>query len=317
MSRFAFRIAGDEVQCLTATEDVAADPDSFCWIHLDPSDPSDRQWLERHAMVADHVIEALCAMETRPRVELYGQGAIINLRGPVHNPDMAPDSLGSVRLWLEQGRAISSSLRQMPALDALRHAVEAGQVGDPGDLVAHLAGSITESLDPEVSALGDEVDDCEEMVDAASVYAMRRKIARIRAEAIGLRRFLTPQRHALERLATLESKWIRPDDRPALIAAADRAARMSEELEAIRERAALMHEELTDLRAEQTDNRALLIAVVALVFLPLTFLTGLLGMNVEGIPYADRPWAFWGVFLVCVGIAIGVTLYFLRARWFR
>lgn len=317
MTRFAFRVRGDTVQCLTATQDVMADPASFCWVHLDPSDPSDRSWLEQHAMLDEHVVEALSAMETRPRVELYGIGAIINLRGPVHNPEMAPDSLGSVRLWLEQGRAISASLRQMPAIDAVRLAVEQGTVRDPGDLVAALAGEITASLDPEVSDLGDELDDCEEMVDSRSVYAMRRSIARIRTHAIALRRFLTPQRQALERLATLEAAWIEPSDRPALIAAADRAARMSEELEAVRERAALIHEELTDLRAEQTDNRALLISVVALVFLPLTFLTGLLGMNVDGIPYAHEPWAFWGVFGFCVIISLGVTLVFLRARWFR
>src|SRR3546814_20066531 len=46
-----------------------------------------------------------------------------------------------------------------------------------------------------------------------------------------------------------------------LAAAADRAARMAEELDSIRERAALMHEALTDLRAEQIDSRSLLISI--------------------------------------------------------
>jgi zinc transporter len=56
---------------------------------------------------------------------------------------------------------------------------------------------------------------------------------------------------------------------------------------------------------------------VALVFLPLTFLTGLLGMNVEGIPFADAPWAFWGVVSVCVAAAALIAGYFVRAHWFR
>src|SRR3546814_2390197 len=73
-----------------------------------------------------------------------------------------------------------------------------------------------------------------------------------------------------------------------LAAAADRAARMAEELDSIRERAALMHEALTDLRAEQIDSRSLLISIVALVFLPVTFITGLYGMNVENLPYAKE-----------------------------
>ncbi len=54
-----------------------------------------------------------------------------------------------------------------------------------------------------------------------------------------------------------------------------------------------------------------------MVFLPLTFLTGLLGMNVEGIPYAKEPWAFWGVVGVSAAIAVVITGYFIRRHWFR
>lgn len=84
------------------------------------------------------------------------------------------------------------------------------------------------------------------------------------------------------------------EDRLHLREAADRFARMVEELEAVRERAALLHEQQTDLRAEMVDRRSLAIAVVAFIFPPLTFVTGLLGMNVEGIPFAAIRWAFWG-----------------------
>jgi zinc transporter len=63
------------------------------------------------------------------------------------------------------------------------------------------------------------------------------------------------------------------------------------------------------------DSRSLIISVVAFVFLPLTFLTGLLGMNVEGIPFAKAAWAFWGVVGVCVAIALAVVVYFVRRHW--
>jgi zinc transporter len=118
-------------------------------------------------------------------------------------------------------------------------------------------------------------------------------------------------------LAELDAEWLEEDDRLHLREAADRFARMAEELEAVRERSALIHEQLTDLRSEQIENRALLLSVVALIFLPLTFLTGLLGMNVDGIPAAREPWAFWGVVGFCVVIALGITGWFAAARWFR
>jgi zinc transporter len=85
----------------------------------------------------------------------------------------------------------------------------------------------------------------------------------------------------------------------------------------VRERAALLHEQITDLRGEQMEARSLYISVVAFIFLPLTFITGLLGMNVEGIPYAKEPWAFWGVVALCFLLGLVVLAYFARIHWLR
>ena len=144
-----------------------------------------------------------------------------------------------------------------------------------------------------------------------------RPIARIRSEAIAFRRFVAPNRDALLTLAALDFDWLAEEDRLHIREAADRFARMTEELEAVRERAALLHEQLTDLRGEQIDQRSLLISVVAFIFLPLTFITGLLGMNVEGIPYAESPWAFWGVVAFCVLVGLVVLAWFVRRHWLR
>jgi zinc transporter len=92
---------------------------------------------------------------------------------------------------------------------------------------------------------------------------------------------------------------------------------MTEELEAVRERAALLHEQITDLRGEQMENRSLVISIVAFIFLPLTFISGLLGMNVEGIPYAKEPWAFWGVVGICILIGAVVLAWFMWRHWLR
>jgi zinc transporter len=53
------------------------------------------------------------------------------------------------------------------------------------------------------------------------------------------------------------------------------------------------------------------------VFLPLTFLTGLLGMNVDGIPFAHAPWAFWGVVGMCAALAAAISGWFIVGQWVR
>ena len=168
-----------------------------------------------------------------------------------------------------------------------------------------------------MAALGDQLDDCEQALDADRVFELRRKVTHVRVAAIGYRRFLSPQRAALEKLAGLPGAWLQDDDRLHLNAAADRAARMAEEVESIRERASLVHEALSDLRAEQIDRRSLVIAIVAMIFLPLTFITGVYGMNVADLPYAQSPWAFDAIMGFCLAITVVVLGYFLRKHWFR
>jgi zinc transporter len=211
----------------------------------------------------------------------------------------------------------SVTRRPLIAVDEVEKVVQTGRIVDPGDLIAAFATAITTDLDPEVADLGDTLDDCEEQLDASGVFELRRHVSRVRVSAIGLRRFLTPQRAALEKLATLPCDWLHDDDRLHLNAAADRAARMAEELESIRERSSLMHDALTDLRGEQLDNRSLIISIVAMVFLPLTFITGLYGMNVDNLPYAHEPWAFDAIMGVCAVIAAGVVIYFVQRHWFQ
>ena len=294
-----------------------ATPARFVWIHLDGREDDTLAWLKEHGGMPEPVVYALTATETRPRSEAIDDGALINLRGPAADGDAGDDRLVSIRAWVEQGRAVSVSFRGLAGLDDLRGQMERGLIKDPGDLISHLAMTITKRVDPVIADLGDLVDDCETALDADHAFDTRRKIAGARSDSIVYRRFVAPQRAALAGMAELEAPWLEADDRLHLREAADRFARMTEELEAVRERAALIHEQLTDLRSEQIENRALLLSIVALIFLPLTFLTGLLGMNVDGIPFAHEPWAFAAVCGACVVLSVAIGGWFAAAHWFR
>lgn len=316
MSGFAYVVGRAGVRETDPTAALATRR-GFVWIHLTSRDEEVQSWLTLSARLDHFIVDALTAIETRPRCDQVDGGAVLNLRGMTSSAMPGSDPLVSIRLYAERDRVISVTRLPLDALDEARRAIEAGSVLDPGDLIAAIAGAITEQLDPRVADLGDSLDTCEEQIDARHAFDLRRKVNDARRTAIGYRRFLYPQRAALEKLVTLPVRWLSEEDRLHISAAADRAARMSEELESIRERAALIHETLTDLRAELIDQRSLLIAVAAMVFLPLTFITGLFGMNVEGIPYDKHPTSFWVITIFCLIVAAGVTAYFVRRHWFR
>jgi zinc transporter len=302
---------------ISAEEAAAHHGPGFVWIHVECGASGDLDVLGGQTDIPDVAANALVATETRPRCDKIGDGALVNLRGLAEVETDNSDRLVSIRMWVRDGKVNSVTRRPLAATKLVRQQMEEGKVVDPGDLVAAFARAISTQLDPQVAALGDTLDDCETELDPQRVYKLRTEIAHIRAEAIAYRRFVAPEHDALATLSHLDFDWLAEEDRLHIREAADRFARMTEELEAIRERAALLHEQLTDLRAEQLDTRSLLLAIVALIFLPLTFITGLLGMNVAGIPYADKPWAFWGVVAFCFVIGLLVLGYFMRIHWLR
>lgn len=316
MKQFAYVDDGATVRTVAPEEAAAVGERRLVWIHLDFNDPMAKPFLRERLFLQEVVVNALTATETRPRCEPMEDGALINLRGLSVEDDPDADPLVSIRIWIGRGRIVSLSRYTLQAMPHMCAAMMTGHVKDPGDFVAMLADRITEQLDPHVADYGDQLDECELGLDASKAFALRRNIAAVRAKAIGYRRFVAPQRQALDRLAHLECDWLESDDRLHLNEAADRFARMTEELETIRERAALMHEQITDLHAEQTEQRSLLISVLALIFLPLTFLTGLFGMNVD-LPYQKAPWAFDAILGLSASVVVVGFGYFLHARWFR
>ena len=312
----ALLYAQGAVRRLGLEEAAAGKESGFLWIHLEGKDEGDLAFLKAQSDIPEVAIGALAATETRPRCDRIDEAAILNLRGPGDVDPSDSDRLVSIRFWVTHCKVVSLSRRKLGAVAEVVRLMESGRIQDSGDLVSAFARAISKQLDPEVSALGDALDEVESQLDEArNLYPLRRTITAVRSDAIGYRRFVAPDRDALRTLVDVDFDWLAGDDRLHIVDAADRFARMAEELEAVRERAALLHEQITDLRAEQIDQRSLLIAVVAFIFLPLTFITGLLGMNVQGIPYAHAPWAFWGVVAFCIFVALGVLAWFVWRRW--
>jgi zinc transporter len=316
MSCLALLVGDGPVRAVTPEEAALYSGPGFVWIHVESDDEAERSVLIGPD-IPDVAANALVATETRPRCDRIDEGAIVNLRGPAAAGIEESDRLLSIRMWIRRGKVNSVTRLPLAATAVVVEQMRAGTILDPGDLVAAFARTISTQLDPQVAALGDILDDCETEMDPRKVWRLRSTIARVRSEAIAFRRFVAPDRDALVTLAQLDFEWLAEEDRLHIREAADRFARMAEELEAVRERAALLHEQLTDLRAEDLDQRSLLISVIAFIFLPLTFITGLLGMNVEGIPYAHTHYAFWGVVVFCVLLGAAVLAWFARRRWLR
>lgn len=288
----------------------------FLWLHLDRSEPYSKDWLAGHSGLDPLVVEALLAEETRPRSAAFGSGLLLVLRGVNLNPGADPEDMVAIRIWVEPGLAVSSRHRRLAAIQDIRDDIAHGRgPRDAGDFVVSLARSLVQRAAPVIDDLEDSVDGLEEQLLEAESREIRSRLHALRRRAIALRRYLSPQRDALARLVTEEQPWLQAAHRSRLREVADRVTRYVEDLDEVRERAAVVQDELMNQLSERMNRTVYLLTVVATIMLPLGFLTGLLGVNVGGIPGAEASWAFWAVCgALATLVAIEVWL-FRRLKW--
>ncbi|PLX37255.1 MAG: zinc transporter ZntB [Hyphomicrobiales bacterium] len=284
---------------------------AFAWVCIRRDQPHTFDELTRFGLDG-HIAEALTADETRPRCTVHRDGVVLNLRGVNLEPGEVSEDMVSARFWVEGKRVIGVWVRPLMAMREMFDAIDRGQAPtSPGDLVAQLALRLTDGAEPAVATLNERIDDLEELVLDQNADVSQRDLVQIRRTSIELRRYLFPQRDALSALEVEDLPWLGHHDQSRIREAADRVTRLGEELDAVRDRAQVIHDQIMDKRAEMMNRQMLVLSIVAALFLPLGLLTGLLGVNVGGIPGASDPWGFWVVcaLLVVLGAA---QLWFFR-----
>jgi len=287
--------------------------EALVWIHLDSNHKRAAQWLHESSGLDTATCNALVSPETRPRSHVVGDGLLVNLRGVNLNPGSDPEDMVSLRMWIEESRVITLHRERLLAVEDVKGALSNGRGPNdaPGLLIA-LAEQMVLRAGGVVSDLDDATDDLEEEILTDGSAALRSKISSIRRTAISIRRFLAPQRDALSRLPAVDLKWFTQDDRFRLREVTDRVTRYVEDLDLIRDRAVVIQEELLSRLAEHTNRTMYLLSIVTAIFLPLGLLTGLLGINVGGMPGVNSAWAFW---IVCALLVVVTTLEVLFLRW--
>lgn len=283
------------------------------WLHLDFEDVTAQAWLNEKSNLSPLTIATLIAKDTRPRVTTLDQGLLICLRGVNCNPNADPEDMVSLRLWITGNRILTLHHHQVAAINDLLSALENnhGPTSSSSFLV-NLCNNLTGRIADVVGEIDEQVDALEEEILQKEHSALRTVLAQQRRMIISLRRYVVPQRDALIQLSHESSSWITDIDKLHFRETAERTIRCIEDLDASRDRAAVSQEELNNRLAAHMNQTIYTMSIIATIFLPLGLLTGLLGINVGGIPGAQTSWAFM---VVCgLLIIIATILFFIFKR---
>ncbi|MBT8443087.1 MAG: zinc transporter ZntB, partial [Gammaproteobacteria bacterium] len=281
-------------------------PGECRWIHVDFTSDNAREWVRERAGVDRIVAEALLADDSRPRAIDYDDGLLVTLRGMNKNPGADPEDMISIRLWLTKDRILSTRRRRLLSVRSIRDDIEAGHgPADPAAFLLLLIDKLGDRVSPVIDELDEDLERAEEQVESESKLTYTSEFTSLRRQAVRIRRFLAPQRDGFERLSRQKSALLTDDQRFQLREEADRLTRFLEDLDLVRERAMVAQEELLAKYAQEQNSRMYILAIVAALFLPLSFLTGLMGMNVAGLPGTEDSRAFAMLVLLMCGCAAG------------
>jgi zinc transporter len=291
--------------------------DGPLWVHLDFTDSGAQQWLLEESGLDRIVADALIADETRPRCEVLADSMLISLRGVNTNPGADPEDMVSIRIFTDGHRIITTRRRRLLTIRDITEAIEAGRgPAGIGGLIADLAQRLIERMSQVITGLDDRIDELEEEVLKGAGRELQHDLLDLRREMLKLRRYLSPQRDALSLIQASNCEWLSSDDRIQIREANNKVIRYLEDLDSAKDRASVAHEAISNHLAEEMNSRMYVLSMVAALFLPLGFLTGLLGINVGGIPLAEDPHGFFEIVLILAVLVAVQIIIFMRKKWF-
>ncbi len=285
------------------------------WIHLDRTNTNSHRWLYENSGLDKVIVDALLKDEVRPRFSDLGNNQILMVvRGINLNDGGEPEHMISLRIWCDGKRLIT--LRHEPLMSSLeiRQSIEQGQgPKDIPDLLVKMFKLMEARIEPAVYELSNRLDTEEDH------YLQHKElnddlISDIDATASTLNRHLTAQRDAYARMRQSQVSWLLPlanywrELYHAMVIYVD-------ELSDLSNRCRNLKENKVQQLIGDTNRTMYLLSIIAGVFLPLSFVTGLLGINVGGMPGVSSDSAFWIVCILIVIVGVIEIVYFRWKKW--
>src|SRR5579859_3905245 len=257
----------------------------FIWLHLSLSNTAAERWMRESLDVSETFFESLRENTGSTRLELEGDALIANVHDVLFNTSFDSANISTVTISMDPRLVVSARLRPLRSVDRLRAALKAGQpLRSSADLLAQLLREKAQVLVDIVRQSTARVDDVEDKLLANRVSVSRSELSEQRRSLVRLQRLLAPEPAALFRLLNRPPRWLSEEDLTDLRQAAEELSAAVADCAALTERIKLLQEELTATIEEQTNRTLFILTVVTVLALPINVVTGLLGMNVGGIP---------------------------------
>ncbi|MGR5267458.1 CorA family divalent cation transporter [Vibrio astriarenae] len=273
---------------------------SQCWYHCHRDHPQAKPWLEQQN-IHPAAIEAILADDTRPRFQRFGRDCfVIILRGINLSSGAEPDDMLSLRMVWHKGALIST--RKITS-KAIAHIISQLEQGRGPESLSELLLAIITGVH---AIIDDFIHPIEKLLDQLDFQQGHdvKEVQSLHPKLLKLKRYLKPQKYVLEDLLASDLEDLKLQQ-AYLRNCLDTVIRINESIDFYLDQFNVYLLNISQQQAEKMNRNTYLFSMIAGIFLPAGFFTGLLGVNVGGIPGTESPIAFS---LFCIGLLVIIAL---------
>lgn len=264
----------------------------WLWLHFNLADARTTDIIESLSLPAEAaaLLGDKDEFQQLHRLENFDYGMIAGVGRDIDGPT---EYFKFLHFALGERLLVTARRSPISALEATRRQLKNGlRVENETEVFGAIFEHIVEDIDAFAARLAGEIDRVEDKVMDGAAGEARRSLGHFRRTAVQLHRHVSSTRLALQRLDTRRTQTS-PRLAAVLQPIGQQIEQLDREVASLRERARLLQEEIAALLAEETNRHLRVLSILTILFLPPTFIGGLFGMNLKGMPWADSEHGFW------------------------
>ncbi len=266
------------------------------------------------------VVEDILNTDQRPKLEDFGEYLYIVFRAFSCNGGHCPMDTEQISLILGPNFVISFQEKESPVFDKILERIRTGKgrtVKSGADYLAYsLLDTIVDNYFIVLEHLGERMEALEDALVTNPASQTLREIHLLKRDLISIRRSVWPLREVLNNMQREGSTLISETTRVYLRDVYDHAIHAIDTLETFRD----MISGMLDIYLSSASNRLnevmKVLTIIATIFIPLTFIAGLYGMNFRYMPELRWRWGYPAVLLLMVAISAYMVYFFKKKKWF-
>jgi magnesium transporter len=290
------------------------------WINVDGvHDAAVIEKLGAHFDIHPLVLEDIMTTTQRPKTEDLGTALYVVLRMIEYDEERAATTADQLSLILGPNYVLTFQETPGDCLDPVRERIRGGKgrirkLG-PDYLAYAVIDAVVDNYFFVLEKLGERIDRLEEQLIAEPRRELLSEIHGLKREMIELRKSVWPLREVVSRFERMESPLIRKSTGVFLRDLYDHAIQVIDTVESFREMLSSMVETYLSSLSNRMNEIMKVLTIISTIFIPITFLVGLYGMNFVHMPEIKWRWGYAFAWLLIIGSVGGMFAFFRRKKW--